>query len=601
MRALRIDASPHIGPRGLGELFIRPSSAIGAEWEFIGFAYGNVPIPDQHDVRLVLTSCYALAGGWQAAATPPEEEASLLENYREATAQAMGCLDMDDVQSLVVIGPERDWLTKHICRLSGLRELEFRPFHGSIGDRAVAGLRGLANLKRLGLPCSSITDDALPSIATMSSLTGLDLSRTGVLGNRLDVLSNLPIQELNLDGVRISTTGWQHLAGFHSLRRLSWNWAMSRAQARRRLAESPDNAGCDRFMTPDSWNPAAADAELAVLAKLPDLRCISMRRAPIADEGVTTLCRIRQLTALDLTGTDVTDASSAQLAGLPDIREIALSYTKVTVKTVAELSRRESIRELVMDHTGVDDEAGPYLARMSQLESLSIRPRVIAFPPWDHTIPSETPVVTDLGYACLSSMTSLRKLDLSGAPVTDRALEYLDGHQTLRDLYVGETDVTGDGLRFMPELRCLLLGGTRLTDETLMRIRTYRRLERLSIAYTSVTDAGLASLVGLPSIHSLNLTGTRITGAGITLLREMPTLREVALQDIPLAVDDLLALATLPDLQTLRLSIGELSATDIVKLAGSDSLRTLYLSGSVSVDLIRYLEQVLAHCRVRSS
>jgi hypothetical protein len=110
---------------------------------------------------------------------------------------------------------------------------------------------------------------------------------------------------------------------------------------------------------------------------------------------------------------------------------------------------------------------------------------------------------TRSGVEHLVAFPELKALILSGTRVTDADLEYVNG---------------------LTELRGLLLEGTSVTDVGLEHVKGLTQLRELDLSSTQVTDAGLEHLKRFSNLRQLNLDGTRVTPDGIVKLKKsLPT------------------------------------------------------------------------------
>lgn len=585
MRAISFPAGNELKRHADAELFVRPASCTdNEEWQFFSHAQGEVEVPDSLDVELRLTPSSS-PGRFIGANT--EQRLALLQQWY---LQALSTVAPDDLRSLYIYGLADSELIKRIGRLVGLRELEVWGMGVVIDESVIAHLTGLSDLRKLYLYAAT-TDDALTAISTMECLTLLHLRGTGIIGEGLNALKRLSLEELSLDGTRLSKAGWRHIGSLTSIRRLSWNWPCARRYARTDRIE--------RGYKPD-WNPDTADHQLAYLTSLPRLHSLSLQRAPVTDHGAKQLCSIASLTSLDLTGTEVTDAGVGYLARLPRLSHIALSVTPVTTRAVAELVSCGSLRSLRIDGTRVNDEAGPYLAQMRLLEELSVRPTDFYVDgAYSQRVYSGEAAVTDKGYECLRSMLSLRVIDLYGTTVTDRTLEYLQGHPNLRELLADHTALTGAGFGPLPEMRSLHMGHTQITDQALSTIASYNKLEDLHVGGSEVTDAGLAKIGALRNLRRLNISGTRVTDEGVRFVANMKSLVDLDIGDLALTGNSLAAVAELPHLRELHLSLEFFSLASLEELTRSASLRTVHVQQSREyADKAEALQEMLPRCQI---
>jgi hypothetical protein len=137
----------------------------------------------------------------------------------------------------------------------------------------------------------------------------------------------------------------------------------------------------------------------------------------------------------------------------------------------------------------------------------------------------------DADLEILHGLTSLRKLNLFGTPITDAGLEHLAGLTGLQTLHLNATAIGDAGLqhlRGLKSLTTLSLYGTRATDAGLVHLAGLTSLQNLVLGGTQITDAGLEYLKGLRDLRQLSLSGTKVTPEGMQRLqRALPRLQVV--------------------------------------------------------------------------
>jgi hypothetical protein len=91
-----------------------------------------------------------------------------------------------------------------------------------------------------------------------------------------------------------------------------------------------------------------ADAELACLDGLTELRALDLCRARVTDAGLPHLRGLRQLRGLDLQHTKVTDAGLRCLTGLSQLQELDLVDTAITDAGLEHLKGLTQLRWLYL-------------------------------------------------------------------------------------------------------------------------------------------------------------------------------------------------------------------------------------------------------------
>ena len=159
----------------------------------------------------------------------------------------------------------------------------------------------------------------------------------------------------------------------------------------------------------------------------------------ITDDSLAHLKRLRNVRALDLTGTAITDAGLSHLRGLVNLEDLVLRQTQVGDEGMAALKGLPSLKSLWLSHTMITDVGLTRLEGLKNLEVLGL----------------EDTGVSDSGLASLKSFSKLRSLWVSGPKVTGEALGHLKGIETLQTLALRGPKVGDAGLVHVRELKKL--------------------------------------------------------------------------------------------------------------------------------------------------
>ncbi len=124
--------------------------------------------------------------------------------------------------------------------------------------------------------------------------------------------------------------------------------------------------------------------------------------------------------------------------------------------------------------------------------------------------------ITGQGLSYLNSQSHLRSLSLNRTAIRDVTLRtlHLENFPNLHLLNLSGTPVTGTGLAgkgTCPSLRVLLLNDTRLNDDGMATLRRFTNLQVLQLAHTDITSSGVAEL---PAMAHLRALGLQYTGVG---------------------------------------------------------------------------------------
>ena len=146
----------------------------------------------------------------------------------------------------------------------------------------------------------------------------------------------------------------------------------------------------------------------------------------------------------------------------------------------------------------------------------------------------------------LEGLTSLEALSLRGQwTVPATVLESIRGHSPLRELDLGFTDVTDEGLeklKDLAQLRRLVLTGTAISDAGCAHLGKLTKLEELELCDTSISNDGLKGLRELQGLKRLNLDNTSIDDRGLAQLGHLPKLASSSLAYTGVSKDGLATL-----------------------------------------------------------
>ena len=112
---------------------------------------------------------------------------------------------------------------------------------------------------------------------------------------------------------------------------------------------------------------------LEPLARLTDLRSLSLEGNRVSDEDLEQLRRLNRLTILRLGGTQVSDAGLASLEGMVDLKTLSLHATRVTDAGLQRLCSLSNVSHLSIDDRVVTPAGVAHLQAMPKLSTLYVR------------------------------------------------------------------------------------------------------------------------------------------------------------------------------------------------------------------------------------
>jgi len=443
-----------------------------------------------------------------------------------------GMTEVAKIQSLKRLTIARDRLTDEGLRaLGALESLEVLDLYGNpaMTDDGLAGLRSLHSLRslRLGAPFS---DRGMTHLAALPSLRVLRFTTYDITEEGLRRLS----QSTSLEQLFVPAAtdqGIAHLATMPQLKAIRIIRGSLTDAALVRIAAMP---AIDYLDLPDGFTDAGI-RHLAKLGGLRHLRVNCSSRSALTDDALAVLSRMPRLEELEIGGNGFTGEGIEQLTHLGNLRSLSLMHVGpegLDNENLLQLARLSSLRELCLglcpDVTlsglnalnGLDhlenltvyeanqDHGGLDLAGLRNLKRLSISLRHQDVE-GDDTATSHACDDGDL--ACLSALTKLENLSLSGFRIGNDGLRHLASLADLQHLHLG--------------------GSEELTDEGLRHLANMRRLDSLFIQSSRITENGLAYLYPLKTVHVLRIRSTvPMSDQAIARLRmELPHLQTLEL------------------------------------------------------------------------
>lgn len=157
--------------------------------------------------------------------SPTREISRILQNRfgADPDADAIPMREWEEIADLVQeLNAETGANLRRIALDNAALEIEFLPAGVVFGDAEVERLIPIqANLQRLNLSRSSITDEGLKHLGGMMNLRRIDLSTTTISDDGLAHLSGLNrLSYINLYATSITDEGLRHLHGLANLRRI---------------------------------------------------------------------------------------------------------------------------------------------------------------------------------------------------------------------------------------------------------------------------------------------------------------------------------------------------------------------------------------------
>jgi hypothetical protein len=258
------------------------------------------------------------------------------------------------------------------------------------------------------------------------------------------------------------------------------------------------------------------DDDVQVLASIPNLRFFECYADRMSPDGLQHLAGVRTLKVLDLWDARFKDVDLQRISQMPIERLGLYRCTGITDKSVEHFSRMSRLTHLNLYGTSISAE---FLRKMpvDRITSLDIRKTGIK--PEDLYLLGR---FRNLTYVCLPR------------EATDASLQHLAGLEELRILPLQDSQITGDGLKYLGTLKKLdrlYLIGLPVTDASLKELNELKQLTFLNLGFTKITSEGVANLKGLMELRDLSLYDTLVDDRALPILAALPKLKRLSLND----------------------------------------------------------------------
>jgi internalin A len=192
----------------------------------------------------------------------------------------------------------------------------------------------------------------------------------------------------------------------------------------------------------------------------------------ITDEGLLVVRNWHHLRRLNLRGTKITDMTLQHLSGMSTLESLDIGFVQVTDVGLDQLTYLPSLTELMLGGNKLSDVGLQSLRQLTGLTYLDLGGAQRT----DSGLWSVS--ITDNGMEAIASLRNLRHLRLNGTSVSGRSLEKLKGLRLLERFDLQDCKHVGSDaiptLSSLPSLRIIDLTGTPVTAEGIAALHRAR-------------------------------------------------------------------------------------------------------------------------------
>ena len=154
----------------------------------------------------------------------------------------------------------------------------------------------------------------------------------------------------------------------------------------------------------------------------------------------------------------------------------------------------------------IDERGLNFILRLTQLESLNLL---------------NVRCVSDKELAVLCNLPKLIELSLGGTAITDTGLAYLSKLTNLQSLSIPGLNITDKGMDYIGTLHSLeILDISEIKLTRLKYLQGLKNLKELWLGHTGISDDGIKYLSGLTNLEMLHLEDTGISDDGVKKLQQ---------------------------------------------------------------------------------
>ncbi len=254
------------------------------------------------------------------------------------------------------------------------------------GSPLIAEIAALPELKSLSLNHVPLTDDEFSQLSRATKLVSLELLQTGITGQGLAHLRELPLKRLLLSDSSITREGLASLVELPELEELVLQLPAFAASSLPSLAglnklkslritrinfDYRVNGGLNCLENADGIEQLEICGEkltsrvLTAISRLKGLKSLKIENPIIEDEGLEPLLALQQLEHLELHHCEeLTDRSLTMLASLTRLKSLRLTEIAMEARTLSQLAQIRGLEQLTLFGRPVEIEL------ISQFQSL---------------------------------------------------------------------------------------------------------------------------------------------------------------------------------------------------------------------------------------
>jgi len=280
------------------------------------------------------------------------------------------------------------------------------------------------------------------------------------LGKKFTLHELLELKRLNLSDSAVTDNGLRYISNLKKLQILLLKRTDINGDGLAHLGKNRN------LVSLDLESSQLSDDGMKGFLKSAKFSYLNLSKTGISDYGIKNLLHLVQLNELNLSGTLITDESISLLSKFK-LKKLDISKTDIRGRTFFLLEKNKNLAHLNLSYLRLQESAVPHIRQLKFLESLKMRGSSIS----------------DSDIASIVFPETLKYLDLSDNPFTNRGLAALKKKSGIRHLDISDTKITGKGFAHFikyKSLKKLNISGISATYKSLMYLK-------LSLPETDIT------------------------------------------------------------------------------------------------------------------
>jgi len=431
-------------------------------------------------------------------------------NLEDTNITDKGLKYLTGMKSLQILYPPRlssDAGMAQIAKIKSLKALYFKDNY--ISNDGLKYLAELENLEELALDGKRMSDEGLKHLANLPKLYYLLLQRK-FTDDGMQYLKNVPnlktpnLKKLDIGHAKLTDKGCETLKQIKTLEYLHLpNFGLNDEG----LAHICEMENLTYLWASGSSNSPLTDKTLENVSKLEKLESLCIGGTGFTDNGLKNITTLKNLEQFPLfCAPELTNKGLEEIGKLTNLKNLSLPHkTKITVAGLKNLNTLTKLENLDID-SARQDNAVMDISRLTNLEDLTIvlyRTRI------------ERDKFTDKDLACLANLKKLRRLQLCSPGIGDEGLKHLSGLTNLEFLNISDSEITDEGLKYcsnMNRLWRLMINGGHFTEKAFNHLIKLKNIEWLELKTDeAISRADIAKLKQMmPQLTKLDIQ----TGGG---------------------------------------------------------------------------------------